>query len=682
MIRFGRTRCARVRAALSGPLALAAIALVVPAGASAATCTTTVSSVSAVSSAVASASPGSVICLSDGTYGKLSLTASKAAPGVTVQAEHPGQATIAGATLDGSYITIAQFRMTGTFEPRPGSTGMTADHNLFVGGDYYAVMAAATSTTQVNDVTITNNKFQGRFNEDAIRLNRYHDGPDADPYGILIEGNEFSGNVEYGGHNDVLQSVWVGDHLYFRHNYLHDFGGQGFFVKDQASAIDGLVVEDNLILRQNLPCDPTSLCPTWQLSPFQIFGPLKNVSIRHNTVWPGQGGGSQWLRGDGWQGPTVFSDNVMDSLNSDASNLTNGYSASNNTRCSGNGFPSQGVTIDCNPAFVDPANGDYRQVNGRGVTWKLSDQSFGPGGTSSTPPPPPPDTTPPDTTITSGPSNPTESTSASLAFSSSESGSTFQCKMDAGSWAACTSPKSYSGVSTGSHAFSARATDAAGNTDGSPATWTWTVSQPSADHQPTAAYSYSPSAPAVGQAVSFDASASVCDDAPCTYAWVDDGTDGPGGTDWSLGSGKTMSFTFNDSGTKSVRVTVTDADGDSATTMKAITVGSAPAPDHQPTAVYSYSPSAPTAGQAVSFDASASACDDAPCTYTWVDDGTDGAGGTDWALGSGKTFRYTFSGAGTKNVRLTVTDADGDSATTVKAIKVKRGGGRAARTAT
>jgi large repetitive protein len=130
-----------------------------------------------------------------------------------------------------------------------------------------------------------------------------------------------------------------------------------------------------------------------------------------------------------------------------------------------------------------------------------------------------------------------------------------------------------------------------------------------------------------------------------------------------------------------VRVTVTDADGDSATTMKAITVGSAPPPDHQPTAVYSYSPSAPTAGQAVSFDASASACDDAPCTYKWVDDGGDGPGGTDWALGSGKTFSYTFTGAGTKNVRLTVTDADGDSATTVKAIKVKGGGGRAARTA-
>ena len=468
MFRFGRMVDARVRAVVS-VAAVSLVALVLPSGAGAAGCSQVVSSASAAASAVSSAPSGSVVCLADGSYGRLSLSASKSAPGVVVRAEHPGLATIAGATLDGSYLTVAQFRVAGTFEPRPGSTGMTADRNLFVGGGYFAVMAAATTTTTVNDVSITNNRFVGRFDEDAIRLNRYHDGPDADPYGVLIEGNEFSGNVEYGGHNDVLQSVWVGDHLYFRRNYLHDFGGQGFFVKDQASAIDGLVVEDNLIVRQNLGCDPSSLCPTWQLSPFQIFGPLKNVSIRHNTVWPGSGGGTQWLRGDGWQGPTVFSDNVMDNLNSDASGLTTGYSAQNNTRCAGNGFPSQGVTIDCAPAFIDPANGDYRQVNGRGVTWRVADQVYGPSDDGATPPPPP-DTTAPDTTITSGPADPSTSTSASLAFASTESGSTFECKLDSGAFAACTSPKAYSGLSTGSHTFSVRATDAAGNTDASPAT--------------------------------------------------------------------------------------------------------------------------------------------------------------------------------------------------------------------
>jgi hypothetical protein len=88
---------------------------------------------------------------------------------------------------------------------------------------------------------------------------------------------------------------------------------------------------------------------------------------------------------------------------------------------------------------------------------------------------PPPDTTAPDTTITSGPSGTTTSTSASLGFSSSESNSAFQCSLDTGAWGACTSLKAYSSLAVGSHAFSVKATDAAGNTDASPATRSWTV---------------------------------------------------------------------------------------------------------------------------------------------------------------------------------------------------------------
>ena len=340
-------------------------------------CDKTLSSAGDVQSAVSSAAAGDVICLANGTYGKLTLNASKSAPGVTVRAANPGQATIGGASLSGSNLTIARFRITGTFDPRPGSQGMTADHNLFVGGSHYGVMACDSSSTTCADISITNNVFDGRFNEDAIRANRYTDSGDADSIGLLVEGNEFRGMQETGTHNDVFQTVWVGDHLVFRKNYLHDFGGQGFFVKDQASAIDGMIVTDNLIVRQNLPCDPTSLCPTWQLSPFQVFGPVKNVSITHNTVWPGDGGGTQWLRGSGWSN-TTFSDNVFSNLNSDASGLTTGYSAANNSKCGGSGFPATGVTNDCTPPFANAAAGDYRLPNGRGVTWAVADQHFGP----------------------------------------------------------------------------------------------------------------------------------------------------------------------------------------------------------------------------------------------------------------------------------------------------------------
>jgi hypothetical protein len=85
------------------------------------------------------------------------------------------------------------------------------------------------------------------------------------------------------------------------------------------------------------------------------------------------------------------------------------------------------------------------------------------------------DTTAPETTITSGPPATSTSTSASFAFTSSEANSTFQCSLDGAPRVACTSPQSYSGLSIGSHTFSVWGTDAAGNTDATAATQTWSV---------------------------------------------------------------------------------------------------------------------------------------------------------------------------------------------------------------
>jgi hypothetical protein len=42
------------------------------------------------------------------------------------------------------------------------------------------------------------------------------------------------------------------------------------------------------------------------------------------------------------------------------------------------------------------------------------------------------DVLPPDTTIQSGPSNPTSSTTATFTFSCSEAGCTFECRLDGG----------------------------------------------------------------------------------------------------------------------------------------------------------------------------------------------------------------------------------------------------------
>lgn len=106
---------------------------------------------------------------------------------------------------------------------------------------------------------------------------------------------------------------------------------------------------------------------------------------------------------------------------------------------------------------------------------------------------------------------------------------------------------------------------------------------PPTDHAPVAAFTYQPASPLTGQAVNLDAATSTCEDTPCTYTWVDDGDDGVGGTQWPLGNGQQIQFTFAEAGVKNVRVTVLDSDGDTATVVKAITVGSPTPPPGNPT---------------------------------------------------------------------------------------------------
>lgn len=80
----------------------------------------------------------------------------------------------------------------------------------------------------------------------------------------------------------------------------------------------------------------------------------------------------------------------------------------------------------------------------------------------------------PDTTITGGPTGKVRTRTATFSFTATDPDATFECKLDAGAWAACTSPKSYASLVDGSHVFQVRASNA-GGTDATPATRTWTV---------------------------------------------------------------------------------------------------------------------------------------------------------------------------------------------------------------
>ncbi len=98
--------------------------------------------------------------------------------------------------------------------------------------------------------------------------------------------------------------------------------------------------------------------------------------------------------------------------------------------------------------------------------------AFASDGCGGGPPNPPPT---PQTKIGKGPKPKSHSTTAKFKFTSSVKGSTFQCKLDKGKFKKCTSPKKYTGLKPGKHAFKVRAVNSASVADPTPAKLKFTV---------------------------------------------------------------------------------------------------------------------------------------------------------------------------------------------------------------
>jgi PKD repeat protein len=177
---------------------------------------------------------------------------------------------------------------------------------------------------------------------------------------------------------------------------------------------------------------------------------------------------------------------------------------------------------------------------------------------------------------------------------------------------------------------------------------------------PVASFTYSPSAPEVGETVSFDASGSSDDDGYITsYAW-DFG-------DENSGTGKTTSHAYATVASYTVTLTVTDNDGLTDTATKGFDVYAGPQNDVDVTKPHA---DARTSDQTVEVGTTVT-CDASGCSDNV------GVVSYEWDFGDGTTetgviATHTYTEEGTYAVALTVRDAAGNSDTDTLKITVRK----------
>lgn len=171
---------------------------------------------------------------------------------------------------------------------------------------------------------------------------------------------------------------------------------------------------------------------------------------------------------------------------------------------------------------------------------------------------------------------------------------------------------------------------------------------------PTPSFVFSPAAPGIGEEIVFNASASaaVAPRVIVRYDWQF-------GTD-RTGSGMIVVKRYDTPGAYVVSLTVTDDVGNKATATQSVTVGTS-SPGGL-TAAFTFSPTSPTAGTVVNFNAATSTSAEPIVSYKW----NFGDGGT--ATSSQPTRAHTFATAGTFVVTLTIQDASGRTA--IKTVDV------------
>jgi hypothetical protein len=474
-----------IRTSLSALAALLVLVVMSACATSAARAADLNATTSNFASVYSSAQGGDVIHLAAGNYGNWTPSSGKSSV-VTITAQAGATAQmyptlsvsnvkLDGLTLNGAYLngaknvsivnsTVTQMMRVDTPTSVPNAN-VLIDHNTFSGINvcsscYEGRLAIrGYNNTQPVGVTVSNNLFGPGGDSDGVQII-------GDAYGVQIgPGNEFRGLAQVStAHTDAVQ-LYGSSHTLITGNWMHD-NSTGIMAPDGS---DHEIITNNVIQTTGYP---------WPI----VMGNAVGNTITHNVL-PGSGGTIEVDKSNGGAASSgnVITDNVIAGVTNASGGAPQGASVDYNLT----GKLIGAHDIKGSPTYAGGSSpttyaGYALASNSLGYAGASDAGAIGvrPGDTGVTDPPTPPaDTTAPDTTIGSGPTGgaSTTDTTPTFAFSSSESGSTFQCKIDSGSWSTCTSPKTLSTLAAGSHTFNVRATDASNNTDATPATATFTV---------------------------------------------------------------------------------------------------------------------------------------------------------------------------------------------------------------
>jgi len=535
----------------------------------------------------------------------------------------------------------------------------------FVGTKSYVWGPASSSSTAdtINGLTIKNGNW-GPHSSCGGGAQITADGP---PRNVVLEGNVY--------HDFSIRGECPSAHL----DCVHTFNG-----------IDGLVLRGNRFVR----------C--------QHFGALvngaSNVVIENNFFEGGIYGFK--LRGDSSPSVEVFTNIVIRHNSADVMSLGSaGSNTLNNAVVEGNAAIEgiecrSGVTFrsnltqngrcsgdlpSANPGFASTSNGDFhvtsssplvdRIATGPARDWDGDTRPWGSAydvgadevaGSGPPPPPPPPPNQAPNATFTRSPASPQTGQTVTFTSTSTDSDGTIASQ----SWdtdndgafddgTATTATATY--ATAGSKTVRLRVVDNDG--DATVGTMTFTVSAPPPPNQaPTASFTWSPTGPAIAQTVTFTSTSTDSDGTIASQSWD---TDNDGAFD--DGTGTTTTAMYATPGVKTVRLRVVDDDGASSVATQTFEVFTTPPPNQPPDASFTRSPANPNTGQAVTFTSTSTDSDGTIAGQSWDTD-NDGA----FDDGTGTSSSRTFTTAGSKTVRLRVTDDDGASDETTMTFNVNQ----------